>query len=164
MQQWYNKASYADTMDCYTLNSAVPFFLYTKHSTSEQIKCVRLDFWTAIRSQSKQTARLQAKRQTGKSQVTNWPSHYCCFHSFGFTWSCQTLPCHAKSVAWTNRVISPGVCNVSNGFTVIWSFGQSRWSPYNKLTLSFSPRHIHQQYFGALLEPSPPSLTSREEE
>jgi len=30
--------------------------------------------------------------------------------------------CHAISVAWTNRMISPGVYDVSNGFTVICLF------------------------------------------
>jgi len=25
-------------------------------------------------------------------------------------------------VAWTNHVISPGIYNVSNGFTIIWLF------------------------------------------
>ena len=44
--------------------------------------------------------------------------------------------CHAKSVAWTNRVISPGFDDVSNGFTVIWLFGQFRCASCNKLALS----------------------------
>jgi len=42
----------------------------------------------------------------------------------------EELPfdCHAKSVAWTNRVISPGIYKVSNGFTVIWLSGLFRGS------------------------------------
>ena len=43
--------------------------------------------------------------------------------------------CHAKSVAWTNRVISPGINNVSNGFTIRRLFGQFRWLSCNKPAL-----------------------------
>jgi hypothetical protein len=69
--------------------------------------------------------------------------------------------CHAKSVALTNRVISPGIYNVSNGFTFIWLFGQFSWSPCNKLALisDLSINHL----LGALLEPSLPSCVEREE-
>jgi hypothetical protein len=41
--------------------------------------------------------------------------------------------CHAKSVAWTNRVISPGFIMWA---TVLRLFGQFRWSSCNKLALS----------------------------
>jgi hypothetical protein len=60
-----------------------------------------------------------------------------------------THRCYAKSVAWTNHMISPGIYNMSNGFTVIWLFGQFRWSSCNKLALFsyLSDNHL----FGALL-------------
>jgi hypothetical protein len=44
------------------------------------------------------------------------------------------LNCHAKSVAWTNRVIFPGIYSVSKRITVIWLFGQFKWPSCNKLT------------------------------
>jgi len=58
-------------------------------------------------------------------------------------------------------VISPGIYNVSNGFTVISLFGQARWLSCNKLILfsDFSDNHL----LGALLEPSLPSCVEREE-
>jgi hypothetical protein len=59
------------------------------------------------------------------------------------------------------RVIVPGICNVSNGFTVIWLFGQVRWSSCNKLALFSDLSDYH--LFGALLEPSLPSRVEREE-
>jgi len=33
--------------------------------------------------------------------------------------------CHAKLVAWTDRVIFPGIYNVSSGFAFFWLFGRS---------------------------------------
>jgi hypothetical protein len=69
--------------------------------------------------------------------------------------------CHAKSVAWTIRVIFPGIYNVCNGFTVIWLFNQFRWSSCNKLAL-FSD--LSDNYLlGALLESSLSSRVEREE-
>ena len=68
--------------------------------------------------------------------------------------------CHAKSMAWTN-CDSPWIYNVSNGFMVIWLFGQFRWSSCNKLAL-FSD--LSDNYLlGALLESSLPSRVEREE-
>jgi hypothetical protein len=64
-------------------------------------------------------------------------------------------------VAWTNRVISPGIYNASNGFTVLWLFGQFRWSSCNKLALFSDLSEYH--LLGALLEPSLPSRVEREE-
>jgi hypothetical protein len=69
--------------------------------------------------------------------------------------------CHAKSVAWTNRVIFPGIYIVSNGLTVIWLFGQFRWSSCNKLALFSYLSEYH--LLVALLEPSLPSCVEREE-
>jgi hypothetical protein len=57
-----------------------------------------------------------------------------------------------KSVAWTHRVISPGIYNVSR-FAVIWLFGQFRWSSCNKLAIFSDSSDNH--LLGALLEPSP---------
>jgi len=70
-------------------------------------------------------------------------------------------PCHAKSVAWTNHVISPGIYNVSNCFTFIWLSGQFRWSSCNKPALfsDLSDSHL----LSGLLEPSLPSRVEREE-
>jgi len=51
-------------------------------------------------------------------------------------WTVWSRSCHAKSVAWTNRVISPGNYNVSNGFMLIWFFGQFRWSSCNNSLFS----------------------------
>ena len=64
-------------------------------------------------------------------------------------------------MAGTNRVIFPGIYNVSNGYTIIWLFGQFRWSSCNKLALvpDLSEYHL----LGALLEPSLPSRVEREE-
>ena len=70
--------------------------------------------------------------------------------------------CHAKSMAWTYRVISLGINNVSIGFTVIiWLFGQFRWLSCNKLDRfsDLSDNHL----LGVLLEPSFPSRVEREE-
>ena len=50
---------------------------------------------------------------------------------------------------------------MSNGFTVIWLFGQFRWSSCNKLAL-FSDLSEYP-LLGALLEPSLPSRVEREE-
>jgi hypothetical protein len=69
--------------------------------------------------------------------------------------------CHAKSVAWTNRVIFPDIYNVSNGLMVIWLFGQFRWSSCNKLALFSDLSEYH--LLGALLEPSLPSRVEKEE-
>ena len=64
-------------------------------------------------------------------------------------------------MAWTIRVIIPGIYNVSNGFTVIWLFNQFRWSSCNKLAL-FSD--LSDNYLlGALLESSLSSRVEREE-
>jgi hypothetical protein len=65
------------------------------------------------------------------------------------------------ALPWTKRVISPGIYNVSNGFAVIWLFGQFRWSSCNKLAL-FSDLSVYH-LLGALLEPSLPSRVEREE-
>ena len=54
-------------------------------------------------------------------------------------------------MAWTNRVIFPGIYNVSNGLTVIWLFGQFRWLSCNKLAL-FSDLSEYYHLLGALLE------------
>ena len=54
--------------------------------------------------------------------------------------------CHAKSV--DESCDFPWIYNVSNGFTVIWLFGQFRWSSCNKLAL-FSDRK--SEYFHLLL-------------
>jgi len=63
-------------------------------------------------------------------------------------------PCHAKSVALTNRVISPGIYNVSNGN---WLFDclASLNSSCNKLALFLDLSEIH--LLNSLLEPSLPS-------
>jgi hypothetical protein len=71
--------------------------------------------------------------------------------------------CHAKLVARTNRVISPGIYNVINGFTVIWLFGQFRWPSCNKLALFSDCKSEYYHHLGALLEPSLPSRVEREE-
>jgi hypothetical protein len=58
-------------------------------------------------------------------------------------------------------VISPGIYDVSNGFTFIWLFSQFRWSSCNKLApfSDISDNHL----LGALLELSLPSCVEREE-
>jgi len=67
--------------------------------------------------------------------------------------------CHAKSVAWTNRVISPGIYNVSNGFTVYCRLS-SLDDPLVSLTLFSDLSDNH--FLGALLEPLLPSCVERE--
>ena len=64
-------------------------------------------------------------------------------------------------MAWTIQVIFPGIYNVSNGFMVIWLFGQFRWSSCNKLAIFSDLSEYH--LLGALLEPSLPSRVEREE-
>ena len=59
-------------------------------------------------------------------------------------------------------MIFPEIYNVSNGFTVIWLFGQFRWSSCNKLAL-FSDLSEYYHLLGALLELSLPSRVEREE-
>jgi hypothetical protein len=81
----------------------------------------------------------------------------CLINFAGFIKCC----CHAKSVEWTICVILPGIYNVSNGITVIWLFGQFRWSSCNKLALFSDLPDIH--LLGALLEPSLPSRVEKEE-
>jgi len=58
----------------------------------------------------------------------------------------------------------PWIYNVSNGFMVIWLFGQFiRWSSCNKLAIFLDCKSEHYHLLGALLEPSLPSRTEREE-
>ena len=58
-------------------------------------------------------------------------------------------------------MIFPGIYNVSNGFSVIWLFGQFKWSSCNKLALLSDCSLI--TITSALLEPSIPSRVEREE-
>jgi len=55
----------------------------------------------------------------------------------------------------------PWIYNVSNGFMVIWLFGQFRWSSCNKLALFSDLSEYH--LLGVLLEPSLPSRVEKEE-
>jgi hypothetical protein len=58
-------------------------------------------------------------------------------------------------------VIFPEIYNVSYVFTVIWLFGQFRWSSCNKLALFSDLSEYH--LLRALLDPSLPSCVEREE-
>ena len=88
----------------------------------------------------------QRSTLSGWYVLPSWVAENPCFEDH--------LGCHAKSVAWTNRVIFPGIYNVSNGFTVIWLFGQFRGSSCNTLALFSYLSEYH--LLGALLEPSLP--------
>ena len=57
----------------------------------------------------------------------------------------------------------PWIYNVSNGFTVIWLFGQFTWSSCNKLALFSDCKSEYYHHLGALFEPSLPSCVEREE-
>ena len=86
-----------------------------------------------------------------------------------------TTPTKKKTTLRKNRLLSclisgmdescdfPWIYNVSNGFTVIWVFGQFRWSPCNKLALFSYCKSECYHLLGTLLEPSLPSRVEREE-
>ena len=54
-------------------------------------------------------------RWTPTCTTTNWP-----LIILGLPSLFLEMSCHAKSVAWTNREIFPGIYNVSNSITVYW--------------------------------------------
>jgi hypothetical protein len=60
----------------------------------------------------------------------------CCNAFVRFPYPMQKLHVLLNHLAWTTCVISPDIYSVSNGFTVIWLFGQFRWSSCNKLAFS----------------------------